>query len=138
MGMGNDEALAHPDHLVSAEKPTVPTSADIDDQVISLLNPAANVHLLDLGCGWGEVIDRMLPILNDDGYIMGVDRHVRALVSVQHRHWAEIAAGKLELLDHDISHGLSNANQSMDGIICHNSLEGTCGPGKALEGVYRE
>ena len=120
-----------------AAKPTVPASADINDEIAELVAPDEDSRILDLGCGWGETIDRLLPLLGPNGYIMGVDRHVRALRSVQRRYLEEIAAGKLELLDQDISYGLGNANVSMDRIVCHNSLEWIAGPGKLLDSFYR-
>jgi ubiquinone/menaquinone biosynthesis C-methylase UbiE len=85
--------------------------------------------ILDLGCGRGRSLGYLLELTAPAGRVTGLDLSPELLELAGRAHAQAIAAGSLQLLQHDAIKTLPLGDGSFDAVLCQNVLE--CIPDKA-------
>ena len=113
-----------------------PSSLDVHQHIVELLNPVEDANILDVGCGQGATIQALLPHI-PHGHIIGVDRSWSSMNRLSEIFNNELSQGILELAEADFSVGLGFPNQAYDDVICHNVMEWIVSPVRLMQHIHR-
>lgn len=94
------------------------TPKDRFSWALSVIRPAKNDYILEIGCGAGLLVERMAPLL-PNGQIIAVDRSEVMIKSARKRNKVFIDAGITELHATEYPH-IPSENHSFDKIIAFN------------------
>ena len=98
------------------------------------LTAAPDARVLDLGCGDGATLEELVGRIGAGGWLVGIDRNPRALVTAA----TMLAdAPRWLLLRADLARPLPIATASVDRVLCHNTLEALADPAGLLAEAHR-
>jgi len=121
--------LAHHDHVVCN-----PISLEKLDRVLGLLDLAPGARVLDVGCGKGEMLIRLIERFEVRG--VGVDLNAEFLDEARARAAARVPAADLTLLETPFEE-FDHAPGSFDAALCVGSTHACGGYAKALRALAR-
>ncbi len=92
-------------------------------RVAALASIGEGSKVLDLGCGRGLTLSRLLATAGASGEVFAADRSRKNLEAVKQSYPAEIADKRLVVVETDVSAGLPFASSSLDTVVCQNVME---------------
>jgi SAM-dependent methyltransferase len=93
--------------------------------------------VVDLGCGDGATLGKLLDCLDPRGVVVGVDGAVEALAAAAARFGGNRHAVRLSRVRADLDRPLPLASETVDKALCHNVLECLRDPDRFLLETHR-
>jgi len=129
------DASSDTDALVAAldEQATLPAIERLRATVIDLLAPRPGDHLLDAGCGTGDITRRLAALAGPTGHVVGVDASTTMVAEAGRR--ADTALS-VEFRLGEITH-LDVDDCEFDGVYCERVFQHLDDPGVAMAELVR-
>jgi ubiquinone/menaquinone biosynthesis C-methylase UbiE len=107
---------------------------DYKHRTFGLLDIRPGHRLLDVGCGTGDDVRALAPLVGPQGRVIGVDRGATMIAEARHR--ADASGLPVEFCVGD-AHNLAFADQAFDGVRVDRTLQHLARPERALAEAVR-
>ncbi len=96
---------------------------EVYSQLVDTLGIKPNEKILDLGCGYGAALKYILPKIDENGVVVGIDRKNASLARAKITYSDFLKNKKLILKRKDFSIKIPFGDDTFNKILCHNVLE---------------